>query len=228
MKKKCVHIQPVKLGRAYYRNVYLKSEEWGALRAKILAMAPNGLCEKCRCQKCTDVHHMDYTVLAIPSFETRNQLIALCRSCHDLIEKAKKFHLLPDRHFREQLMSITQELVASHQKAKSQKITWGDNQRELWDSCTIHGRRLICGLLKRAYPDNISAWNGIKITANQFDKIKRITVKNSLNKQCVKSLKKHLHRKSAKFWKEYRERSSSQKARRGFKFGVRVKYEKHD
>jgi len=226
MKKRIVYLKPVKMGRAYYRNVYLKSEEWMNIRQKILAKAPDGLCEKCHCQKCTDVHHMDYTILALPSFETRTQLIALCRGCHDLIEKAKKFRLLPERHFRDQLMKITEEMVSTIQKEKRRNIMWSSDQCRLWDSCTFHGKRLICGVLKRQFPDHISLWIGITITANQLEKIRRITVKNSENKKSVKGLKNQLRKKDVKFWREFRERNGGKNRTRGFKLGVQAKFEK--
>lgn len=213
------------MGRTYYRNVYLKSDEWMNIRQKILAKAPNGICEKCHCQKCTDVHHMDYTVLALPSFETRTQLIALCRECHKLIESAKNLKLLPDRHFRDQLMKITKEMVSDAQKQKRQKIQWSTDQCLLWDSCNFHGKRLICGVLKRLFPDHISFWIGITITSCQLEKIRRITVRNAVNKKSVVGLRKQLRKKDAKFWKSFRERNGSKNRRRGFKFGVKAKVE---
>lgn len=225
-KKKTIHLKPVKMGRTYYRNVYLKSDEWMAIRQKILAKAPDGLCEKCHSHKCTDVHHMDYTVLALPSFETRTQLIALCRQCHDLIEAAKKLKLLPERHFRDQLMKITEEMISSIKKEKRRKITWSSDQCRLWNCCTHHGKRLICGVLKRLYPNDISLWIGITITSNQLDKIHRITAKNPQSKKLVGGLKGQLRKKDAKFWKEFRERNGGNGRTKGFKFGVKAKIEK--
>ncbi len=74
---------------SYYRNVYLKSDEWRTLRAAKLHSKKN------KCQICgfvskhNDVHHVKYKKLYDVSIK---DLKVLCRSCHD------KVHSLLDKY----------------------------------------------------------------------------------------------------------------------------------
>ena len=75
-------MEKVKYNRHEYRTEYLKSNEWKTLRDLIMATSP-------RCQICgnraSDVHHMVYrNIVDI----TINDLIPVCRKCHDLIHQA--------------------------------------------------------------------------------------------------------------------------------------------
>ncbi len=70
---------------SYYRDVYLKSEDWKNLRAAIIHFQ-DGLCECCG-GKAKDVHHINYRNLTdvLPM-----DLMAVCRDCHDAIHLALK------------------------------------------------------------------------------------------------------------------------------------------
>ena len=57
---------------------YLKSEEWKVLREKILTR-DNFICQKCKHEKATSVHHLTYKRLGRELLE---DLISVCRSCH--------------------------------------------------------------------------------------------------------------------------------------------------
>lgn len=82
---------------SYYRNVYLKSDEWKTLRIRKLAR------EKAKCLLCkaesihNDVHHLKYRPhLAAASL---GELMVLCRGCHewvhDLLDKYPKLKRQP-------------------------------------------------------------------------------------------------------------------------------------
>jgi len=66
------------MGREYYRNVYLRSPHWYAVRAQKIKEA-GGLCESCKKSGSLDVHHLSYKNLG---HERMNDLQALCRKCH--------------------------------------------------------------------------------------------------------------------------------------------------
>lgn len=67
---------------SFYRNTYLKSEDWKNLRLAALAQ------HHCRCQICgavsdsNDVHHIKYRKLYDVSI---HDLRVLCRSCHEKV-----------------------------------------------------------------------------------------------------------------------------------------------
>jgi hypothetical protein len=80
---------------SYYRDVYLKSEEWKSLRLQRLEQA-NYKCELCgETKNSLDVHHLVYRRL----FNVRpSDLRILCRDCHEaahgLLKKYKKLKTL--------------------------------------------------------------------------------------------------------------------------------------
>lgn len=69
-------------GKEWYRNTFLKSEEWKTFRSQVLVDA------KARCFICgnedssNDVHHVWY---GDPSFTGARQFVVLCRSCHRVV-----------------------------------------------------------------------------------------------------------------------------------------------
>jgi len=153
--------------------VYLKSDEWRTIRARILRKC-NEVCEKCSKAKATDVHHMDYRILNIPNYGTRKELIGLCRSCHDLVEDAIKLKLLYRTHSREMLSEITPELVAKKRKQLKKRITWDDEMTSAAIGASTNAQRMVCGMLKRQYPKSWSEWNGIQMTLRRREKILEI------------------------------------------------------
>lgn len=60
---------------------YLNSEEWWQRRTRVLERS-NGLCEGCRNDEATDVHHLTY---AHAGDEFLFELVALCAPCHERI-----------------------------------------------------------------------------------------------------------------------------------------------
>ena len=68
-----------KIGREWYRNVYLKSEHWIEF-AKEMRQKSGGVCSRCWIGTWElDVHHLNYDHLW---HETENDVEVLCRRCH--------------------------------------------------------------------------------------------------------------------------------------------------
>lgn len=66
--------------RDYYRNVYLKSDEWQRKRYVVLKR-DNWRCVYCGC-RATQVHHKKYAKYNIGK-EPIKWLVSICKSCHD-------------------------------------------------------------------------------------------------------------------------------------------------
>lgn len=64
--------------RERYRE-YLRSSMWRDKRSRVMARA-DGLCEGCRVEEATEVHHLSYTHIYA---EFLFELVALCRDCHE-------------------------------------------------------------------------------------------------------------------------------------------------
>jgi 5-methylcytosine-specific restriction endonuclease McrA len=63
--------------REMYKN-YLSSNAWKTKRCDVLKRA-GGVCEECRFNEGTDVHHLTYQRLFRESLD---DLVLLCRACH--------------------------------------------------------------------------------------------------------------------------------------------------
>jgi len=68
----------------YYHNIYLKSKEWKHKRDLIMKYY-NFECQKCG-NTAIDLHHLNYNNMLNEKFE---DLIPLCRNCHNLEHKIK-------------------------------------------------------------------------------------------------------------------------------------------
>ena len=66
--------------RDYYRNVYLKSDEWKRKRFVVLRR-DNWKCDYCG-NRATEVHHKRYAKRNIGK-EPINWLVSICKPCHD-------------------------------------------------------------------------------------------------------------------------------------------------
>lgn len=65
----------------WYYKTYLKSQEWSERRQEVLNRS-GGVCEGCRKNKATLVHHLDYDTLKRTGKELLFELVALCSDCH--------------------------------------------------------------------------------------------------------------------------------------------------
>jgi len=68
--------------QAYYRDVYLKSDEWQRKRYVVLRR-DNWCCVYCG-KRATEVHHKKYAKYNIGS-EPIKWLVSVCKTCHDTI-----------------------------------------------------------------------------------------------------------------------------------------------
>ena len=76
--------------RDYYRNVYLKSDEWRRKRYVVLKR-DDWRCVYCGA-KATQVHHLKYAKRNIGK-EPIKWLVSVCDSCHDSMHRRKKFRI---------------------------------------------------------------------------------------------------------------------------------------
>ena len=68
-----------------YYNAYLRTDEWKQKRRLVILRA-QGICEGCRCERASEVHHLTYDHVGE---EFLFELVALCDACH------KRFHASP-------------------------------------------------------------------------------------------------------------------------------------
>lgn len=153
----------VKYSRNEYRNEYLKSPEWKKLRDGFLRGKTQ--CERCGEQKPLDVHHCNYRNIVNVK---QSDLLAVCRDCHKLIEKAKKLKMLTNRHTRKDAMRVNEKRVEWRSNSKI-KIT-SETTRKI-PKINRLGQQLICGILKIRQPMLWEELNGMKISRLTFDKI---------------------------------------------------------
>lgn len=66
-------------------NAYLQSSQWKQKRSLVMARA-NGLCEGCRVQPATQVHHLTYLHW---KNEFLWELAAICDECHERVHESK-------------------------------------------------------------------------------------------------------------------------------------------
>lgn len=100
----------------WYREVYLKSEHWKALRAKALDYHGK-ICFKCKSKGPLDVHHLRYRKIYDVLV---TDLQVLCRSCHEMEHKPiqlPEFTILP-KSVQAQIHSIIHTLRPCGAKAR--------------------------------------------------------------------------------------------------------------
>lgn len=166
-------MEKVKYNRKEYREEYLKSEEWKTLRNTIIGSGCN--CQCCKKVKASDVHHMVYrNIVDI----TLNDLIPVCRSCHEFIHQAidddwisqnpkdfeeikiRTFNILTDKEYK-----LYKEWLNSKHLLSSNEIN---------DIKTMQGFiiRKIAGMVKRKlWYDDLEY---CKFTGRQIKKIREI------------------------------------------------------
>lgn len=100
--------------RTWYREVYLKSEHWRALRGEKLRLNP--FCQHCRKARATDVHHVHYRQI----FNVRiRDLLSLCRPCHD---QEHKINGMPKRRRpRREKFKLTKVQIEQNRGKRSGK-----------------------------------------------------------------------------------------------------------
>jgi 5-methylcytosine-specific restriction endonuclease McrA len=79
-----VHEEKLSRRQQYYRNVYLKSDEWQRKRYVVLKR-DNWRCVYCG-RRATQVHHKKYARVNIGK-EPIEWLVSVCRDCHEAQHK---------------------------------------------------------------------------------------------------------------------------------------------
>lgn len=133
---------------SYYRDTYLKSEDWRNLRSAVIAVAaPDGKCNLCKENVATlDVHHIKYRHLydALP-WEMR----AICRICHDKVhDLLKRFPKLLQYSHRRQWTIIRSRASKNRKTCLLRFLNahvahfWLTYDREYHDACAQEVDRL--------------------------------------------------------------------------------------
>lgn len=168
----------VRFGRKWYRKEYLKSETWKRIRLGALKRA-NHTCEKCG-SKATDIHHMDYSCIGKYVHDLSWFLIALCRPCHELVERAKELHVIPFTHQRKHIIKLSKADVNKALKRRFEKVLIDGKIINGINTIPFWKRRLIYGVLKYTFVDPMDLL-AKEITRSQESKIWKIinSCKNS-------------------------------------------------
>jgi len=73
---------------------YLDTDTWRVRRRLVLERA-GGLCEGCRKEPATQVHHLTYDHV---EHEFLWELVAVCRECHERFHEVQSYHNTPRYH----------------------------------------------------------------------------------------------------------------------------------
>jgi 5-methylcytosine-specific restriction endonuclease McrA len=170
--KKIKDIPQFKMTRAEYRNEYLQSPEWKALRQSFLKNK-DGLCEKC-CNQGNDVHHTKY-LFNLTDSEQKQRLMLLCRPCHNLVHDAMKYNYLWFPHQKEDVLNLDEKKIkekVSYMRKKHlvSMMLIGD----IVKNNTVHGINLACGVLKLPRSVFYSIPPNLKATGEQIERLKWI------------------------------------------------------
>jgi hypothetical protein len=133
-KQKPLGIKPTE-SQLWYRNVYLRSEHWQALRRAKLRQCPR--CYMCNSRQHIDVHHLSYANLG---HEILPELMTLCRTCHQI-----------EHGTMSEVEKIAIELEIM-KRAEALKIFWRNFRRsKAWKNRKLrnHFRRQAVKLMRR-------------------------------------------------------------------------------
>jgi hypothetical protein len=156
-----------KMTRWEYRNEYLKSPEWQALRESFLEWH-NGLCERCKKPGC-DVHHIAYKFKET-EWEQKQRLMLLCRSCHNTVHKAIDCKLLRFPHHKEDVIALTDEALKKRlSRSKKKELVPMMLISNIVKNGTSHGICLACAKLKITHSTFCSIPANLKATQEQID-----------------------------------------------------------
>lgn len=136
---------------SYYRDVYLKSDDWKSLRKHKLITKKNRCCLCGHTSKSNDVHHLKYKRLYDVELK---DLRVMCRACHewthDLLEKYPKMKTLK-RHkiWKQILLHKTRQdrysrfKPSPRQMADGSKLKqFGESRKALFESGKIYRNRM--------------------------------------------------------------------------------------
>lgn len=100
---------------------WTRTDEWIELRDRLVADKPRQ-CFKCTLKGCSlDAHHLRY-----PDGHPRNtraeDLVLLCRECHDLVEDAKKKQVIPYFHTGADIKALSYRIAFTKQKPRPKSV----------------------------------------------------------------------------------------------------------
>jgi hypothetical protein len=156
----------VKYTRREYREEYLRSDEWRTLRAKVIGRGT--ICHKCRTAPATDVHHTCYrNIVDVRPFD----LVPLCRTCHNAVERAIKLFVLPKRHNRHMIKHLDLSKITKVDSYKKTKRPMSEALAGKVSRLSPDGRKIVCGIIKRLPPNDWMSMATFRITGAQRDHI---------------------------------------------------------
>lgn len=142
----------VHMSRREYREVYLASDSWKALRSTILFAKPS--CERCR-KPATNIHHLVYRDDVESAKVT--DLMPLCRRCHDQAHRAIKLGLLPNpsriiphiaHSARRHTVQIEDaEITAKQSHNQTKRLLTADEYKSM-NELHPHAKKRCMGILK--------------------------------------------------------------------------------
>ncbi len=169
-----------KMTRLEYRNEYLKSDEWKALRSEFLNTR-DGTCEKCS-KPASDVHHMEYKFLSTPEDQMKC-LMLLCRNCHKTIHKAIECKAIRFPHRKIDVINITDDRIKNAlSRSRKKHLVSIPLIREIVERGSSHGIKMACGILKVRESFLCSIPPNLKATSIQLEKLNWIAKNKPVNK----------------------------------------------
>jgi hypothetical protein len=132
---------------------YLKEPQWEALRSVAIS---NGMpCQRCKMNKATQVHHLNYR--NIVDVKPRD-LVALCAHCHS------KMHVAIRSGIKNQQSVLCNDDVWLSERigAMRRKHVVPLHVWERINKTTPYAQKRVCGLMKMAHPHDFTEWCGLK------------------------------------------------------------------
>lgn len=149
--------------RQEYRNEFLSSPTWKFLRDEFLGN--NFYCHKCFEKKPLDVHHCRY---AVRQKDATIFMLALCRSCHAHVEKAKRLGYIKKEHNPQDALEVISKPL------KPLKSSLSDEWLNMMNQASILHQRLACGILKILPPVDWKSIAGIPIAMSKIRALESI------------------------------------------------------
>ncbi len=104
---------------------------------------------------------------------TLDDLVSLCRDCHELVERAKKLHFIHREHEFADILMLTSEWI-SNRLSKRRKHYVLDRQFLLWlqlkNPSSTYIRKM-CDIVGSKVTHDFLSWEGCKITGSRKAKM---------------------------------------------------------
>jgi hypothetical protein len=181
----------VKYNRKEYREEYLNSPEWKAIRDLVFFEPLE--CQCCKNTLATDLHHMVYRDIVDIKI---SDLLPVCRSCHDFIHQAITDGYISTKPEKLKTIERLTRNITNDQNYKKYH-EWLNAKHPLPSkiiggicSCKSYVLRLVCGVLKtNVWYDTL---NTVQTTGRNIEKIQKII--NTARYRKKNKLDKHYKR----------------------------------